>query len=198
MSLTESEKFHSRYDGGKALGNKKRHLAQIKSALLKLCVEAENGVETLGGFGERDLTTLRDAARLVGRLEADYAKDAQAAQRIKTEFDAAIKAASQALRAMVRDPIGDVIALHVIANPRDLTSINELTIATKSAPGWLYGLEQLQRQAIADLSHQIVRSGQPPSIYCAALDLDSVKNHHAGLIAQIKAHAVAQKLKAAA
>jgi hypothetical protein len=53
----------------------------------------------------------------------------------------------------------------------------------------------MQRDAIAELSYQIVRAGTPPSVYCAALDLDAAKNKHASLIAQIKAFAIAKKLQ---
>lgn len=197
--LTESEKFHARHDGGKALGNRKRHLAQIKSALLTLGVEADAGVQHLAGISAKDIATLRDAAQIVARIEAAYAKDAKSAKDIKAAFDAAIKAASQALRGLVRDPIGDVIALHVIANTGYQDSLSELlTAATNNGRQWQWHIEQMQRDAIADLTYQIVRAGTPPTAYCAALDLQGAKDRHASLIAKIKACAVAQKLQASA
>lgn len=193
--LTESEKFHARHDSGKALGNRKRHLAQIKSALLKLGVESDAGMNQLSGLSAKEVETLLDAAQIVGRIEAAYAKDIQAAKTIKAAYDAAIKAAIQALRALVRDPIGDVIALHAMANPRDQETLSDLlTAATNHGRQWQWRIEQMQRDAIAELSYQIVRAGTLPSVYCAALDLQSAKDRHASLIAQVKACAVAQKL----
>lgn len=198
--LTESEmKFHARHDGGKALGNRKRHLAQIKSALLTLGVEADAGMNHLAGLSAQDIATLREAAQIVGRIEAGFAKDAKKAKDIKAAYDSAIKAASQALRALVRDPIGDPIALHAIANPGDRSELTELVIAaTNNGRAWQWRIDQMQRDAITELACQIVRAGTPPSVYCAALDLDAAKTKHASLIAQIKAFAIAHKLQEAA
>lgn len=197
--LTDYEKITARHDGGKALGNRKRHLAQIKSALLTLCVEADAGMKHLNGLSAKEVATLREAAVLVGRIEATYDKDAKAAKKIKAAYDSAIKAASQALRALVRDPIGDAIALKAIAHPRDQEALsNLLTSINHNGRYWHYPIETMQRDAIAELSYQIVKSGTPPNAYCAALDLEDAKDRHASLIAQVKACAVAQKLQAAA
>lgn len=199
MSLTDYEKFNARYDGGKALGNRKRHLAQIKSALLTLGVEAAAGMNHLSGLSAKDIATLRKAAQIVARIESAYDKDAKAAKKIKAAYDSAIKAASQALRALVRDPIGDAIALKAIADPHDQEALsNLLTSINHNGRYWHYPIETMQRDAIVELSYQIVRSGTPPSVYCAALDLDAAKNKHASLIAQIKASAIAHKLQEAA
>jgi hypothetical protein len=161
--LTESEKFHARYDGGKALGNRKRHLAQIKSALLTLGVEAAAGMQHLSGICAKDIATLREAAQIVGRIEAGFAKDVKKAKDIKAAYDSAIKAASQALRDLVRDPIGDPIALHAIANPRDQEALSDLlTAATNNGRAWQWSIEQMKRDAIAELSYQIVRAGTLP------------------------------------
>ena len=197
--LTEYQKVSARHDGGKALGNRKRHLAQIKSALLTIGVEADAGMNHLTGLSAKEVSTLREAAQIVARIEAMFDKDAKAAKKIKADYDSAIKAASQALRALVRDPIGDTIALHSIANPRDQESLSDLlTAATNHGRAWQWRIDQMQRDAIAELSHQIVRAGTPASVYCAALDLQDAKDRHASLIAQVKACAVAQKLQAAA
>ena len=91
--LTESEKFHARHDGGKPISNRKRHLAQIKSALLTLGVEADAGMNHMTGLSAKDIAILRDAAQIVARIEAGFAKDAKAAKDIKAAFDSAIKAA---------------------------------------------------------------------------------------------------------
>ena len=197
--LTDSEKFHARHDGGKALGNRKRHLAQIKSALLTIGVEAVAGMPHLSVLSANDITTLREAAQIVGRIEAGFAKDAKKAKDIKAAYDSAIKAASQALRGLVRDPIADPIALHVIANPRDPGELADLlTAATNNGRQWQWRIEQMQRDAVAELACQIVRAGNSPSTYCSSLDMQGAKDRHAGLIAQVKACAVAQKLQAAA
>jgi len=197
--LTDYEKSSSRLDGGKALGNRKRHLAQIKSALLTVCVEADAGRNRLSELSAKDVATLRKAAQIVARIESAYDKDAKAAKKIKAAYDSAIKAASQALRALVRDPIGDPIALHAIANPGDRSELTELAIAaTNNGRAWQWRIDQMQRDAITELAYQIVRAGTPPSVYCAALDLDAAKNKHASLIAQIKASAIAHKLQEAA
>lgn len=197
--LTESEKSHARHDGGKALGNRKRHLAQIKSALLTVCVEADAGVNHMTGLSAKDIATLRDAAQIVARIEATYDKDAKAAKKIKAAYDSAIKAASQALRALVRDPIGDAIALHAIANPGDRSEMTELAIAaTNNGRAWQWRIDLMLRDSVSELAYQIVRAGTPPSVYCAALDLDTAKAKHTILIAQVKACAVAQKLQATA
>lgn len=197
--LTEYEKSSARHDGGKALSNRKRHLAQIKSALLTLGVEAAAGMNHLSGLSAKEIATLREAAQIVGRIEAGFAKDAKKAKDIKAAYDSAIKAASQALRALVRDPIGDVIALHAIANPGDRSELTELAIAaTNNGRAWQWRIDQMLRDAVSELAYQIVRAGTPPSVYCAALDLDTAKAKHASLIAQVKACAVAQKLQATA
>jgi hypothetical protein len=198
--LTEYEKSAARHDGGKALGNRKRHLAQIKSALLTLCGEADAGMNHLAGFNAKEITTLREAAHVVARIEAAYEKDAKAAKTIKAGYDTAIKAASQALRGLVHDPIGDVIALLAIANPRnEHAAIKDILDGANDTRGaWQWRLDQMQRDAVSELAYQIAWSGQQPSVYCAALDLQSAKDRHASVIAQVKAIAVAQKLQATA
>lgn len=199
MSLTDYEKITARHDGGKSLGNRKRHLAQIKSAMLTLCVEADAGVNHMTGLSAQDIATLRDAAQIVARIEATYDKDAKAAKKIKAAYDSAIKAAAQALRAVVRDQIADTVALYAIAVPHDTDTFDRLlTAVSGNARQWHWRIDQMQRDAVAELAYQMVRSSTLPSAYCSALDLQGAKDRHASLIAQVKACAVAQKLQATA
>ncbi len=196
--LTDYQKSTARHDGGKAQVNRKRHLAQIKSVLFGLSYEVEQGA--IAGFAasKQDIAALKSAARVVADIEAIYAKDATAAKQIKTAYDSAIKAASQALRALVRDDIGDVIALYAIANPRDDKTLADLlSAATDQERLWQWRLEDMKRNAVADLAYQIVQSGKPLTAYCEALDMAAEKAIHASLIAQIKAARVAQQIQKA-
>ena len=83
---------------------------------------------------------------------------------------------------------------------RDRSELADLlTAATNNGRQWQWRIEQMQRDAVAELAYQIVRAGKPPTVYCAALDMQGgAKDRHASLIAQIKACAVAQKLQASA
>ncbi len=77
--LTVYQKLNARHDGGKALGNRKRHLAQIKSALITLCIEAQDNTKHTPLLTAPEIAVLRNAAHLVARIEAAYEKDAKAA-----------------------------------------------------------------------------------------------------------------------
>lgn len=203
--LATHQKSSARYDGGKHLANRKRHLAQTRSAVLSLALEIEKGTNTeqlAGCAGIKDVATLRAAAAILGRIEASYGKDAAEAKRIKDAHDARYKAAGKALHALLKDKIADVIALYAVAQPRDTYGyLNDLrSYLQRSTNHWLYHLETMQRDAIAELCYAATRQEWTPQAYCAALapQLDEARILHAGLIAEVKAHAVAQRLEAAA
>lgn len=199
MALTPRQQQSAKFDGGKALANRKRHLAQVKSALITLCAEIEAG-NNPAGLTPTETATLRTAARLVAGIEATYAKDAGEAKRIKADYEARLKLATRTVQALVRDRIADTIALYAIALPRDGAALEDLGRETARKPAsWAWRIDDLLREAVAKLAWRIVnQSKTPPAAWCAALDLQAEKDRHAGLIAQVKACAVAQRLEATA
>lgn len=202
MSLTPWQQDAARYNGGKALANRKRHLAQVKSALLTLCEEIDAGRNSQTGvLSVKELSTLRMAAHLVARIEASYAKDAAEAKRIQADYEARVKLASRCARALLGDLIADTVALYAIALPSEAAELNDLRANTARQPAsWQWRIDEMGREAVAKIAYRIVRQDVPPAAWCAALEpeMAAMKDRHADLIAQVKACAVAQRLEATA
>jgi hypothetical protein len=204
--LTDIQKSSARHDGGKTLANKKRHLAQTRSALLSV-VKAIQGEYTTQQLVDaqvtpKDLDTLRAAAGVLACIEDSYARDAEAARRIQAQYEADLKAATLALHSLITDKIADTIALYAVALPRETPALRELR-EDLQRPGsyWSMKLDFMQREAIGQLAyHLVTRQGGNPQSYCAALapQLADARVQHAELIARVKAHAVAQKIAVAA
>lgn len=199
--LTNQQQSAARYDGGKAIANRKRHLAQVKSALISLCAEIEAGTNP-AALTTTEVAALRTAARLVAGIETAYAKDASEAKRIQTEYEARVKLAASTVRALVHDRIADTIALYAIAFPSqsDRRALDDLGADTARSPAsWTWRVDDLLRAAVSELSWRIVhKGGVPPAAWCAALDLRAERDRHAALIARIKACVVADRIQEAA
>lgn len=202
MPLTLWQQDNARYNGGKELSNRKRHLAQVKSALISLCTEIEAGTNP-AGLTATEVSALRTAARLVAGIETAYAKDAAEAKRIQADYEARLKLASRVARGLLSDLISDTVALYAIALPRDLDgavkNLREVANGHGGRGAWAWRIEEMARDAVAEIAYRIVRQDLPPAAWCAALEpeMAAMKNRHADLIAQVKACAVAQKLEAA-
>jgi len=197
--LTSHQQYSARYDGGQAIANRKRHLAQVKSALISLCAEIEAGTNP-AGLTATEVAALRTAARLVAGIETAYAKDASEAKRIQTEHEARVHQATRTVHTLVRDRIADTIALYAIAFPTERRALDDLGTDTAKTPAsWSWRIDQLLRDAVSELAWRIVHKGTvPPAVWCAALDLHAERDRHAALIAQIKGHAVANRMQGAA
>ena len=204
--LTDIQKSSARHDGGKTLANKKRHLAQTRSALLSVVKNIEGGYAApqinAARPSKKDLDILRAAAGVLAGIEASYARDAAEAKRIQSQYETDLKAATLALHGLITDKIADTIALYAVALPRETPALRELR-EDLQRPGsyWSLQLDFMRREAVGQLAyHLVTRQGGNPQSYCAALapQLVEARVQHAELIAQVKAHAVAQKIAVAA
>lgn len=195
MALTQWQQDLARFDGGKDLTNRKRHLAQVKSALLTLCTEIESGINP-AGMTATEAKTLREAARLVAGVESAYAKDAAEAKRIQSDWEARHKLAMKTLLTLPHEAPEDVIALAALSG--DLQPAYLLRDCVKW--GWQSKVRDLQREAISTLAHRCANQATPPHKWCKdlAAQMPTAKTKHAALIAQVNALAVQDRLQRAA
>lgn len=197
MALTQWQQDSARFGGGKDLVNRKRHLAQVKSALLKLCKEiGEDRDNHAGALTAKELGTLRDAAHLVARIEAGYAKDASQAQRIQADWQARHKLSMKVLQTLPHEAPEDVIALSHLAGELRPDGLLDACVRW----GWQRQLCDIQHDALATLGHRCANQTTPPAQWCKALaeQIPAAKALHADLIAQVNALAVADQLQQAA
>jgi len=197
MPLTPRQQDRARFDGGKALGNKKRQYAQMATTLRGLIDSADRDNDQVGILNPAEIERLRQALPVIDRVVANFARDNAAAKRIKADYDARCKAISSALHDLVHDKIADTIALFAVAHPRDNATLNDLRIEVNAAGYRAWQMDQMLRDAVSELTYRMAGQDSPANVQCAAIapQLATARETHSTLIAHVRAAAVARRLQ---
>lgn len=197
--LTDYQRRNARFDGGKDLLNRKRHVAQIKSGLLKLRNDCDGGADGLvnglaGLLTPEEIDTLTSAAQIVDRIVATLERDEAEAKRIKATWDKHYGALVAALSMrIITDRAADVVAL--ISRAGDTYKLRDLADDCRNRWGGARAqLRDARREAIASLAYQAAGTDADPSAWAAAIhaELPANAEKHAALVAEIDAIDAAQ------
>lgn len=184
--LTDTQQRHARSDGGAEFANRRRHLRQLRTSLLKLRGEGEQ-------VAMADYDALRDACRAIDNMLRATEANLTEAKAIKRAWDKAIADATRALETIAAPGVADVIAL---ADLGGQLHFRAGVIDDIEYHGWKYQAASFVRQAVLQLAWDCARQDRRPAEFAdeirAAMPAAAEKN--AELIRQINPIAVGQML----
>lgn len=197
--LTPTQCWDAQYKGGMSLTNRKRHAAQVKTTLQRLRNECQNEYGGLHGvLSSEEIDQLTTACAVVDRIIAELEQDADAAKRIKTEYEKRVIETQKALQAAIPNRPANVVALLAIA--RDDYALSHLVENCKTRwGGSARVLEERYREAIAALAHAGARADKAAASVLAAVlgELEARRTALAPLITELNTIAVAHELERA-
>lgn len=184
--LTDTQQRHARSDGGAEFANRRRHLRQLRTSLLKLRGEG-------GQVAMSDYDALRDACYAIDNMLRIAEANLTEAKAIKRAWGKAIADATSALEAIAATGVADVIALADLGGQLHFRSG---VITDTEDYGWKYQAATFVRQAVEQLAWNCARQNRRPAEFAdeirAAMPAAAEKN--AELIRQINTIAVGQML----
>lgn len=184
--LTDTQQRQARSGGGAEFANRRRHLRQLRTSLLKLRGEGEQ-------LAMADYDALRDACQVIDNMLRATEANLIEAKTIKRAWDKAIADATRALGAIAAPSVADVIALADLGRQLHFRSgvIDDIEYR-----GWKCQAAIFVREAVEQLAWNCASQNRRPAEFAdeirAAMPAAAEKN--AELIRQINAIAVGQML----
>ena len=184
--LTDAQQRHARSDGGAEFANRRRHLRQLRTSLLKLRGEGEQ-------VAMADYDALRGACKALDNMLRIAEANLTEAKAIKRAWDKAIADATRALETIAAPGVADVIALADLGGQLHFRSG---VIEGIEDYGWKYQAAVFVRNARDQLAWDCAHKNRRPAEFAdeirAAMPAAAEKN--AELIRQINPIAVGQML----
>lgn len=184
--LTDTQQRHARSDGGAEFANRRRHLRQLRTSLLKLRGEGEQ-------VAMADYDALRGACKALDNMLRIAEANLTEAKAIKRAWDKAIADATRALETIAAPGVADVIALADLGGQLHFRSG---VIEGIEDYGWKYQAAVFVRNARDQLAWDCAHKNRRPAEFAdeirAAMPAAAEKN--AELIRQINPIAVGQML----
>lgn len=186
--LTDTQKSHARYEGGKPISDRKAHLARAATAMRKV-ISDPNGL-TLG-----DAAAMRKALTVMDKVIAQLERDAREANAIKADCDRRTKAALESLGKLPSSAVDDVVALASIA--MELSDLKALAFGRYGGGSVQLALRDAVRTAVSSLAYKVASKQLDPAAFAESVrgEMQAHKDSHAELIQKLNTLAVAERME---
>ena len=193
--LNDRQREQARYDGGKEIANRKRHLAHVGTALLNLHHDCSTAGPLARMVDADDLNALAAAQRVIRAVERQLADDAREAKRIKDTHERRLEEASAAIGKLPSIAIDDIVALASIAG--ELSELNALVAGRYASVEIQWALRDVTRSALSWLAYKVARDQLDPAAYRESVrgEMQAHKDRHAELIQKLNTLAVAEQME---